>query len=143
MNRAKSTLMGCSGSLALVLLVLVPNAQAQSLVNCNSKLHSGTTYDTYHQGPGLSFTGKIEITRTFHCAQGTCFQANMTFDNYGPNVDEAEGYWRGSSIRFTRSVSQDDTEQRWSGQCLANSVRGQWSYIPNNPDNRGSFSITY
>ena len=135
--------MACSGSLALVFLMLAPNAQAASLVNCKSKLHNGTTYQTYHEGPTLGFSGKIEITRTYRCVQGTCFQANMTFDNSNDGVDEAEGYWQGSTIQFTRYVSQDNTKQSWSGQCLANTVRGEWNYIPNMPDNGGMFKITY
>lgn len=129
--------LGCSLSLLITGLTWQA-VKAQTPTDCGSKLINGATYKTYHQGPSLAFTGGIQITRTFACAKGTCFSANMTFDNSGGTVDRAEGFWKGSNIEFVRQSAI----QVWSGQCLANSVRGQW-YYASAPDNSGLFSITY
>ena len=116
-------------------------AQAQS-VDCDTKIIADNSYKTYHQGPALGFTGGMEITNTYDCAKGTCFEAVMTFDNYGAERDKAQGYMKGSNIRFTRYISRGGA-QKWTGQCLQNSVRGSWDYTPVQPGNRGKMSITY
>ncbi len=142
-NRKLALSLITAGVLAGVLMQTV-GAQGLTRVDCNTKLNSGKTYHTYHQGPDLGFTGAIDIKHTYKCQKGTCFQAIMNFDNYGPDQDKAEGYWQGSTIQFTRHVSRDNSTQNWSGQCLANSVRGEWNFIsPSQPSNKGLAAITY
>ena len=139
--KIKWSILGCSLSL-LIIGSAGQAVKAQILTDCGSKLKSFTTYGTYHQGPSLGFTGNILITKAYPCAKGTCFSASMTFQNSSSGANTANGFWNGSSIEFVRDVSLEATTQVWQGQCFENSVRGNW-YYPANPNNGGSFSITY
>jgi hypothetical protein len=109
---------------------------------CQQYFQSGRTYGTFHQGRDLAFSGKIQVQRTYDCPQGTCFSAEMTFDNYNNAPDVATGFWSGSTFELRRFVGAGNNTQIWSGQCKPNSVRGDW-YIENERSNNGTFSITY
>lgn len=108
--------------------------------NCGQYLEQGITYRNWHQGPTLEFTGQITINGTYKCPEGTCFKAEMSFDNHNDNVDKATGFWSGSHFELIRSAG--DLNQVWKGECRANSVRGRWYFRENENDN-GRFSITY
>ena len=136
-----------AGSLMIFLTLQAVKAQELKQINCRSKLSSGTTYKTRFQSPYQqtqiqSVTGEVKITQVSKCAKGTCFQAQMKLDALGDDSQINNGYWKGSNIQFTRYVGQEQTPQIWSGQCLENSIQGQW-YFPNDPNNRRLFTITY
>ncbi len=137
-----------AGSLMIFLMQTV-KAQELKQINCNSKLSSGNNYKIQFQPPyqqiqTQSVSGRFKITQGYKCAKGTCFKADMKLDTIGISDDSklADGYWQGSNIQFTRYVGQEQTTQIWSGQCLVNSIQGQW-YFPNDPKNKRLFTITY
>jgi hypothetical protein len=126
-------------ALSFACIALPSSARADE---CQDHFQTSRRYGTWHQGPSLAFTGKIKIQQTYDCPQGTCFTAQMTFDNYNSNRDVATGFWSGSSFELKRFVQANNSTQVWSGQCMPNSVRGTW-YIENEASNNGPFSITY
>ena len=122
-------------------------AQEIKQINCHNKLSPGNNYRLQFQSPyqhvqTQSVSGEIKITQVYKCAKGICFQAEMKVDNVGVDSRIANGYWKGSNIQFTRYIGKDQTAQIWSGQCLENSIKGQW-YFPENPNNRRLFTVTY
>jgi hypothetical protein len=110
--------------------------------DCRQHFQSGNTYGTWHQGADLAFSGKIKVQKTYRCPQGTCFSAEMTFDNYNNAPDITTGFWTGSTFELRRFVAAGNNTQVWSGRCKPNSVKGNW-YIENEKSNNGPFSITY
>lgn len=122
-------------------------AQRLKMADCNTKLSSGKTYVTHHQGQfqqgqTLGISGGIEITQTYKCTWGTCFRANMKLVDYSVGVNKAEGYWQGSNLQFTRYVGTENTPESWSGQCLENAITNN-CYFPNSPNKKYLFTITY
>jgi hypothetical protein len=110
--------------------------------DCGRYLRAGAAYRDWQQGPSLAFSGQIRIDRTYQCPEGTCFTAEMSFENYNGGVDMATGFWSGPRFQLRRFVRGGNNTQVWSGECMPNSVRGNW-YIENERSNNGPFSITY
>ena len=136
-----------ASSLMIFITWQAVKAQEVKPINCHSKLSSGNTYRIQFQSPyqqlqTQSVRGEVKVTQVYKCAKGTCFQAQMKVDNIGVDSRIANGYWKASNIQFNRYVGKDQTSQIWSGQCLENSIQGQW-YFPDNPNNRRLFTVTY
>ena len=120
-------------------LLAVGHAYAE---DCGHHLRPGGSYKDWHQGPTLAFSGEIRVERTYECPEGTCFSAKMSFENYNGAVDTATGFWSGSHFELRRFVAAGNNTQVWGGECMPNSVKGNW-YIENERSNNGPFSITY
>jgi hypothetical protein len=129
-------------AIAILGISTIGFASAARADECADHFQSRVNYGTWHQGSTLAFTGGMRIQNTYACPQGTCFSAQMSFNNYNNDRDVATGFWSGSNFELKRYVQAGNNTQVWKGQCMPNSVRGDW-YIENNPSDNGPFSITY
>jgi hypothetical protein len=108
--------------------------------SCGATLKAGAAYRDWHRGPTLAFNGQIVVKQVYQCPRGTCFLAEMTFENWSPETNTATGYWSGSHIEFRRYIDSSGITQFWRGECSARSVKGTWLH-ETNPADHGVFEI--
>jgi hypothetical protein len=112
-------------------------------VDCGDRLKVGGTYGDWHRGPTLAFSGLIVFKKVNPCAQGTCFEAEMMFENGYQSQSYGDGYWKGSEINITRHLHGSTYAQTWQGQCLLSDIQGRWRLVNDSNPDSGIFIIQY